>query len=330
MSNAILELVDLELGYGQQPIVVDINLTIYEGEFVSLLGPSGCGKTTILRAIAGFLPTLHGKILLNGKDISRLPAEQRDVGIVFQNYALFPTMTAYENIAFGLRANGYAKAVIAEKIQAIAEVSGIAAHLNKKPMDLSGGQQQRVAIARAMVMGSRVLLFDEPLSNLDAQVRITMRREIKRLQKELGFTAVFVTHDQEEALSMSDRVLVLKDGKTQQIGTPQSLYFRPTSPFVASFLGEANELSPGLAKQLLAVEDSRVFVKFEDVLLGDDGLPAQVVNTEFQGSQTRVDLDLAGDTLAALVFGEDAPQVGSQVLVSVRPNSAHAFEQFNQ
>lgn len=329
MSDKVLKITDLHLGYDGKPIVFDINLSVHDGEFISLLGPSGCGKTTILRAIAGFLPAMSGNISLHGKDITNTSAEQRDIGIVFQNYALFPTMSAFENIAFGLRATGATKRDIDDKVFKIAELSGLKDHLLKKPKDLSGGQQQRVAIARAMVTGSSVLLFDEPLSNLDAKVRMTMRREIKRLQKELGFTAILVTHDQEEALSMSDRILVMNAGYAEQVGTPLELYQTPQTPFIANFIGQANELNQRAADALIGQTIGRVFVKYEDVLIGDHGPLAEVTHVEFLGPQTRVDLNFEGEEISALIFGFDAPKIGEKVHISVRDSSQHVFERQN-
>ncbi|WP_286132784.1 ABC transporter ATP-binding protein [Labrenzia sp. DG1229] len=220
MTPPLLGLEQVTIGYGDLTVVHDVTLALRQGEFVSILGPSGCGKSTLLRAVAGFVPVKGGRISLNGEDVTRQPPEDRDIGIVFQNYALFPTMSVFENIAFGLRVAGTGSRDIRAKVDAIAEVAGILDQLPKRPAELSGGQQQRVAIARSLIMGTKVLLFDEPLSNLDAKVRQTMRREIRRLQAELGFTALFVTHDQDEALSMSDRIVVLNGGGLNRPAPP--------------------------------------------------------------------------------------------------------------
>jgi putative spermidine/putrescine transport system ATP-binding protein len=324
-DDPVLSIVDLNLCYDEKTVVRDFNLSVAQGAFISLLGPSGCGKTTILRAIAGFLQAKSGRILLDGKDITTLPPERRNIGIVFQNYALFPTMTAFENIAFGLRVAGLSETEIKSKVGQIAEISGIAQHLGKKPANLSGGQQQRVAIARALITGSRVLLFDEPLSNLDAQVRLTMRHEIKRLQKSMGFTAIFVTHDQEEALSLSDTIVVLNSGKTEQIGTARDLYDRPATPFVAGFIGAVNELSPSIAARLVGIETGRCFVKHEHLLLADRGVAARVEHVEFLGPLTRLDFSLDGYALSSLRFGGEVPSVGDEVQLAVREGSAHVF-----
>jgi len=326
MTDPALEIAGLALGYDGARVVSDFTLSVAPGAFVSLLGPSGCGKSTVLRAIAGFLPVMEGCIRLLGQDITRLPPERRDVGIVFQNYALFPTMTAFENIAFGLRAARKPQAGIRKAVAEIAEIAGIGAYLDRTPANLSGGQQQRVAIARALVMGTRVLLMDEPLSNLDAKVRQTMRREIRRLQREIGFTAVFVTHDQEEALSMSDSIVVLNAGRIEQFGTPRALYESPASPFIAGFIGSANELSPAAAQRLAGIASGRCFVKHEDLFLAHEGVPARVLHAEFLGRTTRVDLDCEGSEVSVLLSDGAAPEIGTTVHLALRPGAGHVFE----
>lgn len=330
-SEPLLSLRHLDLGYDAQAVLSGVSLDITAGEFVSLLGPSGCGKSTILRAIAGFLPPFAGQIFLQGRNITRESPERRDVGIVFQNYALFPTMTAFENIAFGLRVAKRPAPEIRTQVEQIAETAGISDYLDRKPANLSGGQQQRVAIARALIMGARVLLFDEPLSNLDTKVRLVMRREIKRLQREIGFTALFVTHDQEEALSMSDRIAVLNNGRIEQIGTAQNLYRKPATPFVASFVGTANDLSAPAFAPLTNADQTknkaqRCFVKYEDVLINDHGIPAKVTHVEFLGPTTRVDLDFQGHTLSALTFDNHVFTQGDIVPICLRPGSIHFFD----
>ncbi len=333
MADAVMSIHDLDVGYDDKVVVSGFTLDIAPGEFVSLLGPSGCGKTTILRAIAGFLKASRGSIKLESRDITRLPAEQRDVGIVFQNYALFPTMSAFENIAFGLRVSRTSSTEIARRVETIARASGIDEHLDKKPANLSGGQQQRVAIARALVMGAKVLLLDEPLSNLDAKMRVAMRREIRRLQAELGFTAIYVTHDQEEALSLSDRVVLLRDGQIEQIGSGRELYHHPRTPFVCDFLGESNAISGALASQLGIAADTgaRCFLRYEDVLLefdGDAGMAGEIAHVEFLGAMTRVDCLLQDEMLSATVDDRSLPAdigPGRPVCLSARSDAAHVF-----
>jgi putative spermidine/putrescine transport system ATP-binding protein len=230
--------------YGDAAVVSDISLMIREGEFVSLLGPSGCGKTTILRMVAGLVEPSRGRILIGSDDVTALPPNKRGLGLVFQSYALFPHLTVFENIAFGLRRRKVAGAELDKRVKEALAMVRLADFGERYPRQLSGGQQQRVAIARALAPQPRVLLFDEPLSNLDAQLRDEMQIELKRLQRGLGITTLFVTHDQGEALSMSDRVGVMAKGVMQQFATPEEIYHRPATGFVASFIGKPNRL-PG-------------------------------------------------------------------------------------
>ncbi|WNJ90165.1 ABC transporter ATP-binding protein [Bosea sp. 685] len=228
--------------YGEAEVVREVSLTIAEGEFVSLLGPSGCGKTTILRMVAGLVAPSRGRILIGSDDVTSLPPNKRGLGLVFQSYALFPHLTVFENVAFGLRRRKVSGAELDRRVkEALARVR-LDAYGERFPRQLSGGQQQRVAIARAIAPQPRVLLFDEPLSNLDAQLRDEMQIELKRLQRGLGITTLFVTHDQGEALSMSDRVCVMAKGVMQQFATPEDIYHRPATGFVASFIGRPNRL----------------------------------------------------------------------------------------
>ena len=229
--------------YGEATIIDQLSLTIEHGEFFTLLGPSGCGKTTLLRMIAGFVIPDDGKLLLDGQDITRLPAHKRETGMVFQDYALFPDKTVFDNVAYGLRVRKQTAAAISEKVTRILERVELG-HLAKRyPAELSGGQRQRVALARALVIEPRVLLMDEPLSNLDAKLRIQMRNVIRELQQEARITAIFVTHDQEEALSMSDRIALLRSGRIDQLDTPEGLYARPKTAYAADFIGAANLIS---------------------------------------------------------------------------------------
>jgi iron(III) transport system ATP-binding protein len=225
---------------GDVTAVRDLDLEINPGEFLTLLGASGCGKTTVLRMIAGFQRPSGGRILLGGDDVTALAANRRDIGFVFQNYALFPHLTVFENVAYGLRVKRLADAEIRSRVDEGLQQVGLAGFADRMIAELSGGQQQRVALARAIVIKPTVLLFDEPLSNLDAQLRVQMRSEIRRLQKELEITAVYVTHDQEEAMAISDRIAIMNAGQIVQTGTAEELYRRPASTFVATFLGEAN------------------------------------------------------------------------------------------
>lgn len=222
-------------------VAVDsINLEIQEGELVTLLGPSGCGKTTTLRMIAGFEIPTAGQVFLGGKDITHLTPDQRDTAMVFQNYAIFPHMTVADNVGFGLSLRKVPKAEIAQRVDSILELVGLAGLGKRMPDQLSGGQQQRVALARAIITEPKVLLFDEPLSNLDAKLREQMRLEIRRIQQHLGITAVYVTHDQSEAMAISDRIVVMNKGRIEQMGTPWEIYNRPKTSFVADFIGQVN------------------------------------------------------------------------------------------
>ena len=240
MSDAYLQLDKLTLAYGDTVAVKDLDLTIEKGELVALLGPSGCGKTTTMRSIAGLLTPASGRINLDGTDITRVSANKRNVGLVFQSYALFPHLTVYENVAFGLRLKGVSGQDLDKRVTSGLKSVGLSSFASHKPAELSGGQQQRVALARSMVMEPKVLLLDEPLSNLDARLRLEMRAELQRVQKETGVTMIFVTHDQVEALALADRIVVMLNGGIEQIGTPEDIYNRPVSAFVADFVGFEN------------------------------------------------------------------------------------------
>ncbi|NLS05628.1 ABC transporter ATP-binding protein [Rhizobium sp. P32RR-XVIII] len=240
MSDAYLQLDKLTLAYGDTVAVKDLDLSIAKSELVALLGPSGCGKTTTMRSIAGLLKPAAGRIKLDGADITGVSANKRAVGLVFQSYALFPHLTVYENVAFGLRLKGIGGKDLDAKVSAGIKSVGLAKFVDRKPAELSGGQQQRVALARSMVMEPKVLLLDEPLSNLDARLRLEMRAELQRVQKETGVTMIFVTHDQVEALALADRIVVMVNGGIEQIGTPEEIYNKPVSAFVADFVGFEN------------------------------------------------------------------------------------------
>ncbi len=253
-SEIVIE--DLSLSFGDTEVLMGINLVIKPGEFFSFLGPSGSGKSTLLRAIAGFGPTPKGKILIGGEDIAKLPPWERNVGMVFQSYALWPHMTVAKNVAFGLEERKIHRAEIDRRVGEALNLVGLADYAHRRPSELSGGQQQRVALARTIIIEPRMLLLDEPLSNLDANLRVQMRRDILALQRKLNLTTIFVTHDQEEANTTSDRMAVLNNGILQQVGTPLELYDAPANTFVASFLGTANILKG----QIKANGDYHAFV----------------------------------------------------------------------
>lgn len=239
-QKPIIELRSLTKRYGEKTILDGLDLTINDGEFLTILGPSGCGKTTVLRLIAGFEEATDGSIVLDGQEVSEIPAEQRPVNTVFQSYALFPHMTIFDNVAFGLRMQKVPEAQIKPRVMEALKMVRLEEMATRKPSQLSGGQQQRIAIARAVVNQPKVLLLDESLSALDYKLRKEMQHELKQLQRQLGITFIFVTHDQEEALTMSDRIIVMNKGKVQQDGTPKEIYEDPSNLFVARFIGEIN------------------------------------------------------------------------------------------
>ncbi len=240
MAAVELEVAGLVKRYAPQVAIGPISFSVMEGEFFSLLGPSGCGKTTTLRCIAGFERASAGRITLSGRQLDDTPPHRRDVGLVFQNYALFPHLTVFENVAFGLRLRRVSAAEVAERVGRMLELVGLPSQAGRYPAQLSGGQQQRIAIARSMVLEPRLLLFDEPLSNLDFKLRVQMRNELRELQRRLGKTSVYVTHDQTEALALSDRIAVLSQGRIEQIGPPAEIYEAPETAFVADFIGSSN------------------------------------------------------------------------------------------
>ncbi len=253
--NKLIELKNLTKNFEDQQVLRGINLDVYENEFLTLLGPSGCGKTTTLRIIAGFEEPSSGQVLFNGIEISKVPPYKREVNTVFQKYALFPHMNVFENIAFGLNIKKMNKNVIRQKVERMLKLVGLEGFGSRDVTLLSGGQQQRVAIARALVNEPKVLLLDEPLGALDAKMRKDMQRELKKIQQEVGITFIYVTHDQEEALSMSDTVVVMNDGEIQQIGSPTDIYNEPENRFVASFIGESNIIEGTMIKDYLVEFD---------------------------------------------------------------------------
>lgn len=334
---AFLELSNLVKTFGANRVVKDFDLSIDKGEFVSLLGPSGCGKTTVLRMVAGFETPTAGTIHIDGQDVTGQKPNERAIGMMFQAYALFPNMTVADNVAFGLKVKGVARAerdrVVAEMLRLI----GLPDLGGRFPFQLSGGQQQRVALARALAVRPRVLLLDEPLSALDAKIRVSLRTEIREIQKELGITAVFVTHDQEEALSMSDRVVVMNGGIAEQVGTPFEVYNRPTTRFVATFVGTLNlfeaeaegagalrigGVTVRLSDEMEATRGGRLTVALRPESLhlgaGEVTLPATVEAVEFLGSILRIKARVAGTQVALDTFNRaDAPPPAVGVETSV-------------
>ncbi|PSN79246.1 putative 2-aminoethylphosphonate ABC transporter ATP-binding protein, partial [filamentous cyanobacterium CCP4] len=317
LTEPYLRIENVHKTFGSFVALKDIYLNVYPGEFVCLLGPSGCGKTTLLRIISGLEQQTQGRVIQGGKDVSHLPPSMRDFGIVFQSYALFPNLTAIQNVAYGLENQQVPKAQIDQRVAELLDMVGLGGMGHKYPSQLSGGQQQRVALARALALSPGLLLLDEPLSALDAQVRVKLRTEIAELQRRLGITTVMVTHDQAEALAMADRIVVMDKGYIAQVGTPNSIYQSPSSPFVANFIGVMNFLD-GVVEAADTVRCGNILlhapnnevpvgqlvsiaIRPEDmrVVDGTASVPnqaeADVISREFLGSGYRLDLTLSGN-----------------------------------
>ena len=328
MSDTAIEFVNVIKRYGSAVAVDDISFSIAKGELVTFLGPSGCGKTTSLRLIAGLELPSEGQVLIGGRDVSRDPASERNVGMVFQSYALFPHMNVLDNVSYGPVIRGGNKAEAQAKAREILEQVGLAGLQARLPSELSGGQQQRVAVARAIVQQPEVLLFDEPLSNVDAKLRRKVRAEIRDLQRRFGLTAVYVTHDQEEALAVSDRIVVMQAGRIAQIGTPQDLYDRPATPFVADFIGDANLIDGTVRgghfraadlELVLAGDDgpATVSIRPERITLQTGG-PSKVLSATYLGSRTEYVIETgAGELLVSRPISEPAMPNGSAVSLHI-------------
>ena len=283
----MIKLSDIVVKFGDFEALHKINVHVKEGEFFTFLGPSGCGKTTTLRTITGFIDPVSGTVSMQGKDITHVPIEKRNIGIVFQSYALFPTMTVHDNIAFGLKIKKLKKEEIEEKINTIArKVDLTDEQLKKAVSQLSGGQQQRVAIARALVTEPAIICMDEPLSNLDAKLRVNLRNELKKMQREFGITTIYVTHDQEEALTLSDRIAVFNKGYIEQIGTPNEVYNYSATEFVANFIGDINKLQSEIVQTMNLPEDKVHYIRLERISVkageGND-VPADSKTAAFKG-----------------------------------------------
>ncbi len=346
MAEPILQLREVTRRFGEVTAVNRLSLTLHEGEFVTLLGPSGCGKTTALRLIAGFEFPDEGEIVFRGTPVTAWTPQRRGFGMVFQNYALFPHLNVFENVAFGLRSRKRPDDEIRERVAASLERVDLAGYGERAVQALSGGQQQRVSLARALAIEPPILLLDEPLSNLDQALRVRTRTELRRLVKELGITALFVTHDQEEAFDLSDRIAVMSGGELRQIGTPETLYREPADRFVAGFVGEANEVDGAtwwaLSGSEGGADDALFLVRPEGLRLravsgdtvsgpqgapdlsGDAGLPGRVLDRRFRGPVLiyRVQVEAPGGTAMELqVVGpssaEGTPDIGDEVLVTL-------------
>ncbi len=345
MSNEVI-IKDAVKKYGDFIALKGVSLDIREGEFFTLLGPSGCGKTTLLRMIAGFNTIEGGDFYFGDRRINDLDPSKRNIGMVFQNYAIFPHLTVEENVAYGLKARKVPKAEIAPRVKEALELVQIAHLAKRKPNELSGGQQQRVALARAFVIEPSVLLMDEPLSNLDAKLRVQMRTVIKKLQRKLGITTIYVTHDQEEALAISDRIAVMKEGVIMQIGSPTEIYAKPQNPFVAGFIGVSNfldctvkkdgvvdidgqlEIRPPLAK---AYEGpAKLSARPEQLFFSENGLPGEIMFSTFLGDFIEYEVRLAdGQNLIVNEYTKDTSEVhadGEKVFLNFDPNRISIYE----
>jgi iron(III) transport system ATP-binding protein len=324
---------DIIISYSGNRVIDGLSLTIEDGSFFTLLGPSGCGKTTLLRTLGGFLPVESGTIRFGNHDVTRIPAYRRDIGMVFQDYALFPDKTVFDNVAYGLRARKRDENTIRNKVGEFLERVGLTGLAARRPAELSGGQRQRVALARALVIEPQVLLMDEPLSNLDAKLRVQVRETIADLQREAGITTVFVTHDQEEALAMSDRIGLMRQGRLEQIGTPEAIYGAPVTAYVADFVGAANVIKVGTTGPSNATEqlsvllagypvvaraaapltagEARLLARPEEIILSSKAkpgtLPGVVVRRQYLGSRTsyRVTLGQEGPVIVIDLTGPD-------------------------
>ena len=341
MENYVIELKNVTKSFGDNVILKNFDFKVKKDEFLTILGPSGCGKTTILRLIGGFEEADEGKILFNGEDITNKEAYERKINTVFQKYALFPHMNVYKNIAFGLNIKKMDKNLIKEKVKEVLKLVNLSGFENREIESLSGGQQQRIAIARALVNEPEVLLLDEPLGALDLKLRQAMQIELKRIQKSVGITFIYVTHDQEEALSMSDTVVVLNDGEIQQMDTPLNIYNEPKNAFVADFIGESNIIEakmledykvrfldydfPCVDSGFNKMEDVEVVVRPEDVLLVDENyqIEGTVTSLVFKGVHYEMTVDVDGYSM--LVQSTEKREVGEKTGIIIKPDLIHVM-----
>ena len=335
----MIRLNDIVVKFGDFTALHDINVHVKEGEFFTFLGPSGCGKTTTLRTITGFIEPVSGTVVVKGKDITHVPIEDRNIGIVFQSYALFPTMTVYDNIAFGLKIKKLKKAEIDAKVREIAKKVDLSDEkLQKAVSQLSGGQQQRVAIARALVTEPAIICMDEPLSNLDAKLRVQLRNELKKMQKDFGITTIYVTHDQEEALTLSDRIAVFNKGYIEQIGTPNEVYNFSRTEFVCNFIGDINRLSDDVVRKAAAVcpdvdVSKHNYVRLErlhvnvDLKPGQVGLDGVVTMREYYGLYIKYYIDLGSQTIKVIEKNDGVRiyEEGQKVQVVLDPRDIMAY-----
>lgn len=331
----MIDFKDIEVKFGDFIALSNINIHVNEGDFFTLLGPSGCGKTTTLRTLVGFIKPSKGRIFVNGMDITDIPIEKRNIAMVFQSYALFPTLNVYENIAFGLKVKKIDKDEIKKKVLEITEKVELSRdQLKKKVSELSGGQQQRVAIARALILEPSILCLDEPLSNLDAKLRVQLRNQLKELQKKVGITTIYVTHDQEEALTLSDQIAVFNAGYIEQIGTPQEIYHHSRTEFVCTFIGDINFLEKQLIQDINNQTGSKLdpeknsYIRTERISLLDDTFnnnkavfETTVTDIEFYGLYAKYSLESAHGSikLVNMVSGNKVVKIGDTLKISMDP-----------
>ena len=335
----MIRLNDIEVKFGDFTALHSINVQVKEGEFFTFLGPSGCGKTTTLRTLTGFIEPVSGSVVVKGKDITHVPIEERSIGIVFQSYALFPTMTVYDNIAFGLKLKKLKKPEVDRRVREIARKVDLSdEQLAKAVSQLSGGQQQRVAIARALVTGPAIICMDEPLSNLDAKLPVQLRNELKKMQKDFGITTIYVTHDQEEALTLSDRIAVFNKGVIEQVGTPNEVYNHSATEFVCNFIGDINRLEPEAVRALNQAGGSidpaaRNYIRLERIHVnvepkaGAAVLEGTVDSREYYGLYIKYYIRLAGQTIKVIEKndGVNIYEAGQKVRVVMDPRDVMAY-----
>ncbi len=331
----MIELKDIVVKFGDFEALHNINVEVHEGEFFTFLGPSGCGKTTTLRTITGFIEPAAGTVSVKGVDITHVPIEKRNIGIVFQSYALFPSMTVYNNIAFGLKVQKLKKQEIDEKVHAIARKVDLSdEQLGKAVSQLSGGQQQRVAIARALVTGPAIICMDEPLSNLDAKLRVQLRNELKKMQRDFGITTIYVTHDQEEALTLSDRIAVFNNGFIEQIGTPNEVYNHSKTEFVCNFIGDINRLEGDVASAMKLDADKHHFIRLERIRVNrpaDENelrLEGTIESREYYGLYIKYSIHVGSQTIKAIEKndGINIYEPGEKVTVGIHPVDVMSYD----
>ena len=331
----MIELKDIVVKFGDFEALHNINVEVHEGEFFTFLGPSGCGKTTTLRTITGFIEPVSGTVNVKGVDITHVPIEKRNIGIVFQSYALFPSMTVYNNIAFGLKVQKLKKQEIDDKVRAIARKVDLSdEQLEKAVSQLSGGQQQRVAIARALVTGPAIICMDEPLSNLDAKLRVQLRNELKKMQRDFGITTIYVTHDQEEALTLSDRIAVFNKGFIEQIGTPNEVYNHSKTEFVCNFIGDINRLEDEVSAAMKLDPARHHFVRLERIRVNrpaDENelrLDGVIESREYYGLYIKYYIHVGSQTIKAIEKndGINIYEPGEKVTVGIHPVDVMSYD----